>query len=337
MITIHLSATDVARTRFAFSPLWECFAAFRAWKLDAREVRRFGWTDLLRAVAPDERWPLLGALALAPEGRIPDFLAPPPPGPFASVERELAGLRAVPPRVVGAELRRFDPELARRLALRTRLDHEAFLSGISSEVASFWRWALAPIWPRLQAMLEADVVYRSRVLAFAGLATLFEGLHESMRFTKRGAGGSLRVPTSARGTRRGGRAGVLLVPSMFAWPTVYAVVRRPWRTTIAYPARGIAELWLGASHPTGTTGTRLAALLGAGRAEVLRTLERPQTTVSLASALRAAPSTVSQHLRRLRDAGIVDRARVGRRVYYVANTLGQGLLRAMSRGVDDRG
>jgi DNA-binding transcriptional ArsR family regulator len=57
-------------------------------------------------------------------------------------------------------------------------------------------------------------------------------------------------------------------------------------------------------------------LLGHGRATVLRALGRPATTTELARRLSYAPSTVSAHLDVLARAGLVDRHRVRRSVFY---------------------
>lgn len=330
MVTIRCRSADLAGTRFAFSPLWEAVAGFRAWRLGAPHLAALGWSDLFRAVAPAEQWRWLDLVALAPSGRIPDFLAPPPPGPFATFEEELGGLRETPWRVIAAELRGAYGGVLPSGAPHTAAGRVACLDGIRRELELFWLWALAPLWPRLRGVLEAEVVYRSRLLAFGGVEAVFHDLHEAVRFTRRGAGGVLRVRTSERADRRAAGAGVLLVPSMFAWPEVYVVVRPPWRPTLAYPARGVAELWGQPSGRSSETGRQLAALLGVARARVLGRLRRPSTTTELSAALGMSLATVSQHLSRLRHAGVLDRARVGRRVYYSVNEWGQVLLRRTS-------
>ena len=38
-------------------------------------------------------------------------------------------------------------------------------------------------------------------------------------------------------------AGLLLMPSVFLWPSLAPVIDPPSRPALAYPARGIAELW----------------------------------------------------------------------------------------------
>jgi DNA-binding transcriptional ArsR family regulator len=70
----------------------------------------------------------------------------------------------------------------------------------------------------------------------------------------------------------------------------------------------------------------LAALLGAGRARVVRELIRPATSSQLAQALSISLGTVSSHLAVLRDAGVVTRARAGRHVIYRLTDRGEQLV-----------
>ncbi|MEV6907778.1 metalloregulator ArsR/SmtB family transcription factor [Amycolatopsis sp. NPDC051071] len=52
----------------------------------------------------------------------------------------------------------------------------------------------------------------------------------------------------------------------------------------------------------------------------------PATTTDLADALGVTPSAVSQHLKILRDSGLVARERSGRSVLYLTTPLGASLL-----------
>jgi DNA-binding transcriptional ArsR family regulator len=202
-----------------------------------------------------------------------------------------------------------------------------FLDNVSRELALFWRWAVAPLWTRLRGCLDAEVVYRSRVLAFGGAAALFENLHHAIEFTPRRSGGILRVRSRQQINRRGGGAGLVLVPSVFCWPDAYVVAREPWRPTVAYPARGVADVWDPAAADSPFLTRALEALIGTARARVLQGLARNPTTTGLAAALRMSPSTVSTHLARLHDAGVLTRTRVGHKVLYAANQRGLELLR----------
>jgi DNA-binding transcriptional ArsR family regulator len=80
----------------------------------------------------------------------------------------------------------------------------------------------------------------------------------------------------------------------------------------------------------------LRAVLGAGRASVLKNLVVPSTTTELARSLAGSPGTVSQHLARLRGAGLVEPHRRGRRDYYRLSLCGEQLLDLFGE-LDDEG
>jgi DNA-binding transcriptional ArsR family regulator len=93
---------------------------------------------------------------------------------------------------------------------------------------------------------------------------------------------------------------------------------------VTYQARGAALL--ASSAPPAHPDDRLSILVGRGRAAVLRALKTPATTTGLATALRLAPSTVSEHLTGLQAAGVVHRRRAGRRVLYGLEPAGLALV-----------
>jgi DNA-binding transcriptional ArsR family regulator len=70
----------------------------------------------------------------------------------------------------------------------------------------------------------------------------------------------------------------------------------------------------------------VADLLGAPRARLLILLDRPASTTELAHRLVVSPSAVSQHLRVLRAAGLLSKARSGRSVLYLRSPLGDQLV-----------
>ncbi len=90
-----------------------------------------------------------------------------------------------------------------------------------------------------------------------------------------------------------------------------------------FQARGAAAL---RERPEPVAADRLGLLLGRGRAAVLRELGGPLTTTGLADRLGLAPSTVSEHLAALSEAGAVTRHRVGRAVYHQLTDTGRSLL-----------
>jgi DNA-binding transcriptional ArsR family regulator len=118
------------------------------------------------------------------------------------------------------------------------------------------------------------------------------------------------------------------MPSAFHGPKVAAIVGEPWLPTIAYPARGVGELW---RTPAGSPAA-LARLLGRTRALVLASLDEPLSTTTLATLIELSPAGVSRHLLALRDAGLVSTVRHGHEVRYGRTSLGSALLRGRHAG-----
>lgn len=68
------------------------------------------------------------------------------------------------------------------------------------------------------------------------------------------------------------------------------------------------------------------ALLGVVRAGLLVALETPASSTELASRLGVTPTAVNQHLRALRDGGLLVGVRDGRSVLYRRSPLGDRLV-----------
>jgi DNA-binding transcriptional ArsR family regulator len=224
-------------------------------------------------------------------------------------------VRATPPKRVAADLVTAYagaalPAVLRRQPLRRIVD----------ALDAYWQVCLRPSWPRMRAVLEADIVYRSRRLALGGARALFADLDRRVRWDD----GVLyvdRMHDEHRVIDIDGR-GLPLVPSLFCRGAVtYISGDEP--PLVTYPARGRATVW--EAVPV-VAGAALVELLGAARARLLTLLDRPATTTELAHRMAVSPSAVSQHLRVLRGAGLLSRARSGRSVLYLRSELGDELV-----------
>ncbi len=105
MISIRASAEDLMQTRFAFSPLWEVVASFRALVDPSRHAIHLPWMVQARERLRGLELGSLRALA-QPEGYIPDFLTPPPTTPFPRFSAEIEALRRTPSERVREEVGR---------------------------------------------------------------------------------------------------------------------------------------------------------------------------------------------------------------------------------------
>jgi DNA-binding transcriptional ArsR family regulator len=319
-LSLVFGPDDPARTRFVVSPLWETMHALRVIIEPQRHHYHLPW---LEAVRPEvERLDLRPLMALSPRrGWTPDFLSPIPAGRDVDVPAELARVRATPPDQVAEEIRR---SLTERAGAPVPpggwelLDDAAATRDLAADLLEqCWRLLVAPHWPRLRERLEADVAFRTQTLADYGLERVLSDLHPRVRWT-----GRALLIEGMQGRCHLGGAGLLLMPSVFGWPSLAATSEPPAQPSLAYPARGIAEMW----QPARTAQSdALARLLGQTRAALLESLAEPASTHTLARRHDLAPSTVSEHLSALRDARLVSSRRQRHAVMYQQTQLGVAL------------
>jgi DNA-binding transcriptional ArsR family regulator len=318
MIEWMFTPEDVARIRFAFSPLFEAVMSLIVLRDPGSHALHLPWVRATRPLVAG--LDLSELFALVPvHGATADFLGPPPASPLPDFAEELEGVRATSPdRVAGelSEVRRLPASAAERI----RSDPAAAIGRLAGTLQAYWDIALAGHWPRIRALLEADVLWRARRIAVGGAAALFEDLHETITWR---AGRLTAVdPWQYSGSLSG--EGLLLVPSVMTWPAVRKMVE-PYQPQLAYPARAIATLWeTGAPPPPHA----LAALIGQTRAAMLTALAEPYSTTALARRLQITPGAVSQHLAVLLDADMVTRSRVGRLMLYRRTRSGDTLAAA---------
>jgi len=318
VIEWNFTPDDVARIRFAFSPLFEAVMSLIVLRAPASHSLHLPWVRATRPLVA--RLDLSELFALVPvQGPTADFLAPPPASPLPDFAEELEQVRATPPVRVAAELADVRG-LPAPAAGRIRDDPQAAIGRLADTLQAYWDIALAGHWPRIQALLEADVLWRSRRLAEGGAAALFGDLHETIAWH----GGRLTAddPYQYPGSLSG--EWLLLVPAVMTWPGVRKMIE-PYQPQLAYPARGIATLWETGAPPAPRA---LAALIGQTRAAMLTMLAEPSSTTALARRLSITPGAVSQHLSVLLDAGMVTRSRVGRLMLYRRTRSGDTLAAA---------
>jgi hypothetical protein len=312
MLELSFTAADVAYTRFAFSPIWECVASVLVLKGALGRDIHDRWTTQAHERLKGFDWRLLGDL-LEPEARVvPGFVCPPPTSPLPDLETELAVLRATPAAQIAREIE----------AIPAITTEPPAADALAEVIAEYWDRAIAPFWPRVRALLEADVQYRARRLTTGGASALFADLNPAVHWHD----DRLRIDHPRVSARRGLRGkGLLLVPSAFVWPRVFSISVPGWQPTMRYPPRGIAQLW---DTRKVTPSKALAGVFGPTRARLLTELDNPSSTTDLARRTGLTPGGVSQHLTALKAAGLVSAHRVGRQVLYARTAVAEELLRA---------
>ncbi|MGQ5633647.1 MULTISPECIES: ArsR family transcriptional regulator [unclassified Streptomyces] len=323
MISFRLGADDLADTRFAISPLSQLMESLRVLRAPALHPLHRGWRRTVLAALDPADLPLLSAL-VGPTLALPDFLTPRPTAFTATLQEELAVVRATPPWTVRLDLRAAHAPRPLPAALRQAGGAGdgpvlELLDVLCSLLHRYWRTALLPYWPRIRLVLEADITHRAGQLATGGARSLFAGMHPNLGWKD----GVLTIDKMiGRHAVDGAGRGLRLVPSVFAHkPAPPVSADAP--PMLAYPGRGTATLWEPEPAPDASA---LTALLGAPRTTLLRLLAEPLPTVELARRLGVTPSAVSQHLRVLYGTRLVTRARDGRRVLYRRSALAETLV-----------
>jgi DNA-binding transcriptional ArsR family regulator len=319
MIRLRLAAGDFTRMRFGFSPVTELVDSlymlhgdhiepmYRDWAKPARTRIRGLDDDVLQAVVPHR-------------GLMPDFPQG-DAGTATTIEQQLQLLTDWPVDMLRAELEAVWggcelPPAAQQLIAAG----PAGVRRLADVFWSYWEAALEPYWPRMRAVLEAEVAYRARQLTRGGLAALIADLHPQLQLDQDG----IRINKPSCGDHDLAGNGLLLMPCVFAPPNVIFGPAPPGPSLI-YRPRGVATVWeaVKASPPADDP---LGALIGRSRVAILRSTGLPKSTTELARELGQAVATVSVHLSMLRRCGMVHSWRSGRSVLHQRTTLAVSVL-----------
>ncbi|MFI7144954.1 DUF5937 family protein [Nonomuraea sp. NPDC050022] len=310
---------DVARIRFAFSPMWELVASLRTLQDPARQSIHLPWIKCVRSRLAELDLTELFAL-VPPSGYLADFITPPPDTPLPDFTAELDRVRLTPPeraRAEAAQVRGTD----RAVIERFMDDPAAGVARVADALRAYWEACFAEFWPRVYGLLERDVLRRSRQLAQGGARELFAALDPAVAWT----GERLHIDRPWCSMDRHGDGlhgdGLVLVPSAFYWPSV-AVMSAPYQSMLVYPVLGVGTLWEQGPPPAPEA---LAALIGRSRARILLALAEPSTTSALAGRMSLTPGAVSQHLGVLSGGGLAVGMRVGKQVVYRRTAAGDTL------------
>lgn len=319
MIEYELRGMDLGEVRFAISPMNEVALSLRTFRDPGRYPLHLRWLQTTQA--DRDQLDLEVLLALTNQRFwTPDFLHPRPFSPLTSFEDELRLVAATPAREVRRRIEEIHPD-GPPSVLQGRGDR--VLGRIVAAVADYWESCFLPWWPRMRAVLEADVVHRGRMMSRHGMAAMFADLSERVSLVDEVVQVRTRSP-GLRYRRSTAGVGLALVPSLFSRggsPPVTPEVP----PQILYAARGVGTLWEAEQR---TPPAALAGLIGRPRARLLELLESPASSTELAGRLGVTPTAVNQHLRALRAAGLLTSARHGRSVLYLRSDLGDQLVDA---------
>ncbi|WP_372504791.1 DUF5937 family protein [Streptomyces lavenduligriseus] len=171
-------------------------------------------------------------------GHAPDRLGPPPLGPAATFEEEIAAVRASDPEAAREDTARSPActpgALVSAYGRAWLADPARMVRELADVLERAWRVLVEPDRPRLRALLEADVAFHSRRLAEVGLGRLLPEPDPRLSWNGRGPALALH----AEYARDLGGQALVLMPSAFSWPDVVTGLKAPWQPTPVCPARG---------------------------------------------------------------------------------------------------
>jgi hypothetical protein len=220
-IRIRLGVEDLARVRFAISPVAELVSSLLILhEGPTASVLHRPWRRRVGTVLSGRDRNLLLGLVPEPGICIPDHLTPTPYATRPSVRQQIATIRATTTEQVRADLsRNYRPDAVPE-AYVPYCDRpaDALLSKATTTLGRYWEDAIAPHWPPVRDVLEADLLYRARRLAESGLEGLFEDLHPSLKFD----GDALQIGTFCTSITDDSARGLVFIPSVFLWPRISA-------------------------------------------------------------------------------------------------------------------
>ena len=320
LIEYELAGADLGEVRFAISPMTELALSLRTWREPGRYPLQLPWLQRTQAARADLDGEML--LALTNESLwTPDFLTPRPWSPLTRFDDELEALAATPLDVVRDDIAEVHPDPATRPRVLTGR-RDRVLRRITSALAAYWTACFEPWWPRMRAVLDADIVFRGRTIARAGLAAMFADLSPRIRLVDDVVRVEMTSKVGFRRTTAG--EGQTLAPSLFT-QNASAPISPEEAPLIMYGARGAGTLWE-SDRPAAPHA--LSTLIGEPRARLLGVLDSPASSTEHAIRLGVTTSAVNHHLRAMRDAGLLSSARHGRSVLYLRSSVGDALVRA---------
>ncbi|MFF0342575.1 ArsR/SmtB family transcription factor [Kribbella sp. NPDC004875] len=308
-----VDADTLVNARFGTSQLTETVSALKLLRAPVEPWFR-PWKDthvpaFRTAVAANPLWTALLDSAFG-RSWIADFLTVPPLEPDLTLDAELEYLTSLDDDHIRADLS----------VVRTPLPEILLTStGLAAEAADLLRWVwtatVEPDWARRLRVLQADIVSRTARLSEQGWSGVLRGLGPDVRWLGDGRIQVNRWDYPVTDVR--GRDLMFLAAHT---QRVNVSWRLPDRFALTYPVTGIFAI---ATAPDES----LVQLLGRNRARILAEAAAPVSTTFLVASTGLSLATISDHLRVLTDAGLLERRRSGRSVLYWQSDTGRRVVR----------
>jgi DNA-binding transcriptional ArsR family regulator len=250
-----------------------------------------------------------------------------------SIEAQLAQVAQYPVERLAADLVEVWREEIPPSAAHLLRPDGAGIGDLVEELGDYWEAVIKPHWTRIRAVLDGDVAHRAARIAQGGISAMLSGLHPDLTLSA----DTLQLRSPAHQQHYLAGRGLLLIPSVFAWPRIIFGTSHSGQPTLIYSARGVGRLWeSSASSANQAPHPDLAGLVGRTRAAILHMLATPKSTTDLAERLSQSAPTISVHLSILRQCGLVSSWPFGRRVFYQRTPLATSLMIASSESRSSR-
>ena len=292
-ILLTFPAQPLEQTRLGTSRVLEAAHSWHVLADPSHHALHLPWVRACRGLPAGLRQQLREH-SWAVRGDLPSFLEAGIAHPDATIEEEIALIRAVP-------AGQLVPELVLTLVDWPRDDD------------------FAAEYERLEPSLHQAMHDAARTLSTGGPLGLLGGLIPEVILDP--ARGSVLIPRSHRHqVAVAEHGGITLVPSVYAWPHVRVTCDHPpWPLTLTYPVDPLIRPLAPALTPA-QLSSQLRAVAAGPRLELLHlTGIEPRSTQELARLTQLSPAAISKHLQTLLAAGLLTRRRDGYYVLYAAS------------------
>lgn len=319
-----MTPEDLQRIRFAYSPLDELAMSFHVFQHDHLPGSLMPWAQDVETTLGDQiDLPYMRAVILA-HGYMADFLSSTPATRDMPIEQQLATLRDLPTEVIRASVERaIDTGGESEIRQQFMIYPHELIECLIEELHLYWSRALAPYWSRIRTVLENDMLYRARELALNGVEPILNSLSSNVKYENGVLTYDKPMLCHPKDYALVGE-GLYLMPSVFKGGHGLSWLLVPeFEPSLLYGARGSGN-WYAEFLPDAEE--QLRVMIGDAPARLLVALAAPDHTSNLAKRLYLTAGAVSQQLKRLNQAGLVESSRSGYKVYYRLSERGSKLL-----------
>ncbi|TYK53067.1 winged helix-turn-helix domain-containing protein [Actinomadura decatromicini] len=292
MTTISYPSVDLAQTRFALSPLGHLVHGVHDSACSRGSSLRRTWWHTARRNVPPAAYDLVARINADPSAP-PTLLAPP-----------LAGYGYTEPS--------FDTELQALEAASPDLN------GTLDALRELYDACLADDWSQISRQLHADLGQRAATLLAEGPAAALASLHHGLAWRDE----RLIIP-GPDSPGFDGTGGLVAMPCAFGQAALHPILAPGQVPILIYSIAPTPIL------PPSLLRDTLSSLIGPGRARSLRELAKsPASTSQLAHRLDVSVPAASMSATALRNSGLIQSIRDGRKVVHHLTPAATALLAA---------